>query len=334
MNTTKSNPVQIQNSITQVSVVVTLHNGESWIKACLDSLISQTHSCELEIIVVDDASTDRSREVVKGFADPRVRIVEIQPNVGVAEARNRGVDEARFDWIAFNDQDDVWLPTKLEDQIQLLERHPNAKGCVGANGRLASDSVSQWSFSIGPWRWTPVDIPHLRSPPWFDPLFDGHVYLQSLLVRRDVAQMTRFRFGLKLMEDIDFLMRLGSVAKLVCVSKPVFLYRLSFENTTAPGKMRAQEFLANQAYIRLVTDARRSGNPDPTVDPTQFLAAYVPDPRAVQNFTVAQGFRLFNTTWVARGLPRALGVLAIQLIRHPIGAARYILTRVKHWLNH
>ncbi|MBR0797142.1 glycosyltransferase family 2 protein [Bradyrhizobium jicamae] len=103
-----------------VSVVVPAYNAERTIGETLLSIRSQTHE-NLEIIVVDDGSTDdtygRARE--HSVADSRVKIVQ-QPNLGVAAARNRGIAEARFDIIAPIDADDLWRPTKISRQLEVL----------------------------------------------------------------------------------------------------------------------------------------------------------------------------------------------------------------------
>ncbi len=110
--------------MTLVAAIIPAHNAERTIDATLASVRAQTHRA-LEIIVVDDGSTDGTRERVErhAAADARVRLVE-QPNRGVAAARNRGVAEASADYIAPIDSDDLWHPEKIARQLELIVDRP------------------------------------------------------------------------------------------------------------------------------------------------------------------------------------------------------------------
>ncbi|MEX2288088.1 MAG: glycosyltransferase family 2 protein [Planctomycetaceae bacterium] len=101
-----------------VSVVIPCFNAATYIHEAISSALNQTYR-PLEVLVIDDGSTDESAEVAASFGEP-VRVIQ-QPNQGESVARNRGIDEARGDWIAFLDADDVWKPEKLERQIALID---------------------------------------------------------------------------------------------------------------------------------------------------------------------------------------------------------------------
>ena len=103
-----------------VSVVIPAYNAGRHIGRALDSVLAQTHPAD-EIIVVDDGSTDDTDKVVRTYGE-KVRYIR-QENTGAGSARNRGVEEAKCNWIAFLDADDEWLPEKLELQINLLQRN-------------------------------------------------------------------------------------------------------------------------------------------------------------------------------------------------------------------
>ena len=106
----------------RVSVVIPTYNSGPLVVEAVASVLSQTRSAD-EIIVVDDGSTDDTAERLAAFG-PRVRYIW-EENGGVSAARNRGVDEAAGDWIAFLDADDVWHPRKLEIQLGALARRPD-----------------------------------------------------------------------------------------------------------------------------------------------------------------------------------------------------------------
>ena len=102
-----------------ISVVIPAFNRQDTISYCLDSVLAQTYK-NLEVIVVDDCSTDSTVSIVRNHPDPRVRCVVLEKNSGAQAARNRGILEAKADWIAFQDSDDEWLPDKLEKQVSVL----------------------------------------------------------------------------------------------------------------------------------------------------------------------------------------------------------------------
>ncbi|MBN1360267.1 MAG: glycosyltransferase [Sedimentisphaerales bacterium] len=112
-----------------ISVVIPAYNAERFIRRTIDSVLAQTYR-DFELIVVDDGSTDDTREVVESYGS---RVCYIyQKNAGDGPARNTGIAAAKGEWIAFLDHDDEWLPNKLELQVALLERNPELRWC-GAN---------------------------------------------------------------------------------------------------------------------------------------------------------------------------------------------------------
>jgi glycosyltransferase involved in cell wall biosynthesis len=95
-----------------ISVVIPALNREKSITYCLNSVLAQTYE-NIEVIVVDDCSTDSTVAVVKSCTDPRIRCIVLERNAGAQAARNRGIKEATGDWIAFQDSDDEWMPGRL-----------------------------------------------------------------------------------------------------------------------------------------------------------------------------------------------------------------------------
>ncbi len=110
-----------------VSVIIPTYNYGQYIADALESILAQTFR-DLEVVVVDDGSTDNTREVVGRFTDARVRLISGE-NGGTASARNRGRAEARGELIAWLDADDLWRPTFLERMVTLLESEPEVGHC-------------------------------------------------------------------------------------------------------------------------------------------------------------------------------------------------------------
>lgn len=118
------------------SVVIPLYNKAHTIAKTLQTVLDQTYA-DFEVVVVNDGSTDNGVEVIREFSgDPRIRIVE-QENQGVSVARNRGVDESRFEYIAFLDGDDQWQPTYLERVHEAVLKYPQS-GMFCTGGTVTS----------------------------------------------------------------------------------------------------------------------------------------------------------------------------------------------------
>ena len=101
-----------------VSVIINVLNGAATLPEAVDSVLTQTFS-DWELIVWDDGSSDNSGEILSGYVDGRIRYVRSEQRVALGQARQRAIDLARGEWIAFLDQDDIWLPHKLERQLAL-----------------------------------------------------------------------------------------------------------------------------------------------------------------------------------------------------------------------
>ena len=151
-----------------MSAIVPVYNGERYLPQALDSALAQTYR-NVEIIVVDDGSTDSSGDIAEKYAalhPHRVRVIH-QSNSGTGAARNAGIAEARGQYIAMLDQDDVWAPMHLEESVAVLEREPSV-GLVHANIQVLDGAVQ----------------PH-RPPPR-----SGDVFVDLLLRRTHIACLT------------------------------------------------------------------------------------------------------------------------------------------------
>jgi glycosyltransferase involved in cell wall biosynthesis len=126
----------------RTSVIITSYNYARYLPAAMASVLGQTDR-DLELIIVDDGSSDDSLAIARACADPRVRVI-VQPHHGLGAARNRGIRSARGRYIAFLDADDVWTPDKLARQCDVLGRRPNVGmvytrfGIIDAEGRRQS----------------------------------------------------------------------------------------------------------------------------------------------------------------------------------------------------
>jgi glycosyltransferase involved in cell wall biosynthesis len=217
----------------KISVVVPCYNAAPYLGATLRSVFAQT-GFELDVIVVDDGSTDGSADVVS-TAFPSVTLLR-QPNRGAAAARNAGIVQARHDWIAFADADDLWLPGKLRAQWGLLESAPAA--------RMVYSDLHLW-FSTEP-EPSPAfvaELDRLASDPSRWPGPSGWIYPQLLLCsevatptvlmhRSVLDEVGTFDPSLSSGEDYDLWLRASRVTPILRVNAPTVLYRIHSSNTT------------------------------------------------------------------------------------------------------
>lgn len=168
-----------------VSVIIPSYNRAKTLPLSMDSVLAQTEG-DLELIVVDDGSTDDTQAVVEGYADPRVRYVKLAQNGGACRARNRGILEARGEYIAFQDSDDKWLPQKLERQLAFLKAQ-GADMCYHALESFYEDGSREGI------------IPAQKPVNTFDKLAtakdlldNGKVVTQCILVRAACAKEVLF----------------------------------------------------------------------------------------------------------------------------------------------
>ena len=101
-----------------VSIIMNIWNGAPYLREAIDSVLAQTHR-DWELIAWDDCSTDNSAEIVNSYPDPRIRYLRADKQIPLGHARNEALKEVQGEWIAFLDQDDIWVPEKLEKQLAL-----------------------------------------------------------------------------------------------------------------------------------------------------------------------------------------------------------------------
>ena len=126
--------------MSKVTVIIPTYNRADKIEKSIKSVLDQTYE-DFTLIVVDDCSKDNTEEVVAGISDERIIYHRLDTNMGAAGARNEGAKLAQTEFIAFEDSDDIWLPDKLEKQVEYMENNPDA-GLVYGKMRVISPENS------------------------------------------------------------------------------------------------------------------------------------------------------------------------------------------------
>ena len=110
-----------------ISIIIPVYNSDKYLVETLDSVLKQTYT-DWELLLIDDCSTDCSREIIESYAekDSRIQVHLLEENSGAAVARNKGMELAKGEYVAFNDSDDLWFPEKLEIQLSFMKEHDYA----------------------------------------------------------------------------------------------------------------------------------------------------------------------------------------------------------------
>ena len=226
-----------------VSVVIPTYNRAALVARAIQSVLDQTYP-HLELIVVDDASTDNTEQALQRFSDPRIRYVRLSTNLGGSAARNTGIEGARGDFVAFLDSDDEWRPERLARQVPQLISAPSTVGVFYCARHVVEGSA------IVSERWVTYEG-RVR-----DRLLSGWcpTFMSAAIVRRSLLSRYRFDATLAGFQDYDLWLALSDVTEFRHLPEALVLaHRHEGERlTTDVGpRQRALRTLENKWRARL-----------------------------------------------------------------------------------
>lgn len=247
-----------------VSVVIPTYNRAQQILRSLHSAFAQSMP-DLEVVVVDDGSTDDTTDVLAAVDDERLRVIALDRNGGQCRARNRGIVEARGRYIAFLDSDDEWEPTKLERQLQAFEDHP--RPTLVYTGLYVDDGTERVAGSAA------------LNEQSFDEFLavPGPITTSGMMVDKEVAgKELYFDESLPGMEEADLLIRVSRYRRVACIPEPLYTrYMHGGEKVSNPRtfsmarrmlldkykeEFEARPQLAATCYLRLALTQLKAGD--------------------------------------------------------------------------
>lgn len=202
------------------TVVIPLYNKELSIQATIQSVLNQT--CQnFEIVVINDGSTDSSAKIVETINDDRIRLIH-QENQGVSAARNCGIKEAKYEWIALLDGDDLWKKNHLEEIIKMMALFPKEK--VYVTSFKYSDSRAMFKHQ----RQTPI----FKIENYFKEAVKERLMWTSIVVvnKSCFENVEYFNVFLKRGEDLDLWARLAKKYSIIKSKQVTATYRVEAEN--------------------------------------------------------------------------------------------------------
>lgn len=216
----------------EVSVIIPSYNSEKFVSTTLNSVLNQTFR-DIEVIVVDDGSTDRSPEIVRSYGSP-VQLIS-QRNSGVSTARNLGIARSSGEFVCFVDSDDFWFKDKIATQVQMFKTHPNV-GAVYSNFiKWQSDENDSFptpeSFSLE----GALDEIDQEYSGWIYHLFllDCWMLTSTSMFRKKVFEKCGdFDSTLPCGEDWDLWIRIAREYPMIKLQRPTTLYRQHKQQTT------------------------------------------------------------------------------------------------------
>src|SRR5271166_2406828 len=197
-----------------VSVIVNVRNGASTLREALDSVMAQTFS-DWEVIVWDDCSTDGSANIIARFSDPRIRYFLSPEETSLGKARDTAIHQARGKWLAFLDQDDLWMPRKLEMQMALDRSHPSKASLGGAPELTEKTTGIIYGRTV---RFYPNGLERdYDQAHEFKPLPEGDIFTQ-LFTKGCFIAMSSAVFRRSAIEEI------GGISEQVAIVPDYYLY--------------------------------------------------------------------------------------------------------------
>lgn len=232
----KDNPI--------VSVIIPTYNRAHLIGRAIQSVLNQTYQ-NLEIIVVDDGSTDNTGEVIKKFQEHDKRIIYIkhEKNKGGSAARNTGIKAARGEYIAFQDSDDEWLPEKLEKQMEVFKNTSSKVGVVYTGFWRIKDNEKTYI----PQSW----VKQKDGNIYFELLKGNFVTTQSIVVRKvSLERVGYFDEKLPRLQDWELVIRLSKYYDFKCIDEPLLTSPFTPDSISANNDalVKAFELILNKHF--------------------------------------------------------------------------------------
>jgi len=233
----------------RVTVVLPVYNGSKYLKETIDSVLNQTYK-DFDFLIINDASTDNSEDVILSFTDPRIKYHLNEMNLGSIGAPVKGMNMSETEYIARIDQDDIWLPAKLEKQIQIMDADPQI-GICGTSIELFGDRSGVKIF--------PITNEHLKVGFLFFCCMShpSVVFRKSFLVETGVTYNETYRLA----DDYKMWIDCIDLTQIYNISEPLVRYRQHEEQicstANAPKQMQVQNKVRLEMLERISLDFSR-----------------------------------------------------------------------------
>ncbi|HEY8711012.1 MAG TPA: glycosyltransferase [Burkholderiaceae bacterium] len=231
-----------------VSVVMPCYNASRYIAAAIRSVLDQEYPGPLDILVVDDGSTDDSVRIASGFK--HVTVLR-QTNMGPAAARNLALGHSHAEFIAFLDADDLWIPGSLRPRVECLVQNPDVAVVFGDFTRWTPAAAATDSDTESPDR-LPESVSDAVASGWLFPeiLLDPIVHIITIVARREVfASVGDFDRNLRTGEDYEFWIRVARRFRFRKLDRFIARYRVHPGGTTRVPRVQNNEYIVTSRAV-------------------------------------------------------------------------------------
>lgn len=211
----------------KISVLMPVYNGEKYLKQTIESVLGQSYS-DFEFIIVDDGSTDSSVQIVRGFGDSRIRLIQANHG-GIVGALNRGMEEAAGEYLARIDADDVCLPHRLETQLKYMESNDDVVVC----GTWAS-TIDENGNVTGALEYPPVEDQEIRN---YMILHNPFIHPSVMFRRKAVVEAGAYK-NFKHTEDYELWTRALCRGKGHNIPERLIQYRIHSSQVTRTSNLK------------------------------------------------------------------------------------------------
>jgi glycosyltransferase involved in cell wall biosynthesis len=234
----------------KVSVIIPTHNRAQFLRSAIGSVLKQTYQ-DFEIIVVDDASDDNTQEVVTSFDGWHIKYVRHEVNKGDAGSRNTGILISTGRYVAFLDDDDEWLPEKLQAQVGLLEASPAKVGGV----YTGLFKVNKTTGKI-----VAISIPEKRGDLFQEMFIESPIVTSCVVLRRQCFdKVGLFDEQIPYNNDYDMWIRIAEQFHFECISEPLVVYHTHEQKlSTNPTLVVQGHQIVLQKYKTFIVSNRKS----------------------------------------------------------------------------
>ena len=294
----------------EVSVVMPVYNGRKFLDEAILSIRKQTLR-DLELIVVDNGSTDGSYDIATLHAeeDPRVRVLRLE-HPGVAAALQAGIEAARAPWVARMDADDISLPDRLQRQIDFLAQHPSL-GALGTYGWIIGENGKR----VGLFRAGPTSVEEFLQKRRENKLI--YLLSSSVVFSRDLAiAIGGHRQDYAPAEDVDFWTRIADTHVVLAIPEPLVCYRI---HASASSTRQLVIQAAHARRARANAARRRAGLPEYSAEEFALLERSDPWYRRLSRFRTVRGQSYYRRggAMLAVGQPKGLLWVAVGSLIAP-----------------
>jgi glycosyltransferase involved in cell wall biosynthesis len=223
----------------KITVLMSVYNGEKYLREAIDSILNQTFT-DFEFLIINDGSTDSSRDIILSYRDPRIRLVDNERNIGLTKSLNRGLNVARGEYIARIDADDISMPNRLDVQYNYMKDDPNLAICASSYEQIDENENS---------------LKIIEGYLECEQLYYFHTFANwlahsSIMFKKSIAlQVNGYDDKLIRAQDYDLWYRISRMGKVIQIDEVLLKLRIHQENISSKYG-NSQKYIANSVALK------------------------------------------------------------------------------------